>query len=81
MNSRKQRAKKARNMENGFIDGIRGGFLRTRLDQNEKKLTIWIEGSDSDGPSVSGIGLDQKNLEKLIKRLSNSLIELRRSRA
>lgn len=46
---------------NGEFIGVQG---------KDGRLTIWIEGRDEDGPSVSGTSLDADQLEDLISLLT-----------
>lgn len=49
------------------IATIGGEFIRAKMSGDH--ITIWIEGRDEDGPSVSGTSLDETTLEELITRL------------
>lgn len=44
-------------------------FIGTRLTTDH--LTLWVEGRDQDGPSVSGTSLNIKQVDALLKRLGN----------
>lgn len=59
-----------RSLRNAVIDGTRRGtFIKAR--NTRLGATLFIEGHDSIGPSVAGIGLSVTALDKLILRLSN----------
>ena len=62
------------------IRAIRPGeFVATR--QTGDHVTIWIEGRDSDEPSVAGTSLSARGIRELIRRLGKQLeaIERRKS--
>lgn len=51
------------------VDTGRGQFIGTRLTKN--KVTIWIEGMDSEGAAVAGTNLTVASIDKLLRRLTN----------
>lgn len=63
-------------LRNARASGIRPGtFIKAR--GSGAHATITVEGSDTDGPSVSGIALDAKALDNFIVRLQNIRKHLR----
>lgn len=49
------------------IQTTSGEFVGVKLGVD--KLTLWIEGRDEDGPSVSGTALNADQLEELLNAL------------
>lgn len=49
------------------LDTHHGEFIGLKVDDDH--LTLWVEGRDQDGPSVSGTALDGDQLEELINLL------------
>lgn len=56
-----------------------GGFIKTTRAKNKDRVTLWVEGRDSDGRSVSGVSMDELQLDKLIRRLTNLRQSMRRT--
>lgn len=50
------------------ISTLDGEFIGVKMSGDY--VTIWIEGRDEDGPSVSGTSLNEEELEQLITRLT-----------
>jgi hypothetical protein len=50
--------------------GISGGFVKVKRSCTEDQVTLWIEGRDQDGPSVSGLALDLATAERFLARFT-----------
>lgn len=60
-----------RAIRNGKIATTGGEFVGARLTRKATLVTLWVEGRDQDGASVSGTGLTQAAVDSLITRLTN----------
>lgn len=59
-------------LRNAAIRGQKPGtFVKARLSGRRGHVTLMLEGSDEDGPSVAGAPFDAAGIDALILRLQN----------